>query len=226
MVENLLALPVFGILLTMACYFIAFRLEKLIRSPLTNPMLIANTLIITVLCVTPLRLEQYMKGGGIITMFIVPATTILALRIYRQRALLRANIVPIVCGCLAGSFSSLGTVALLCRLFSIDRAMTISLLPKSVTNAIAMELSVKNNGFGGLTVSAVILTGVFSAAFTPFLIRLCTLKDPIATGVAMGASGHAIGTAAALKLGETQGAMGGIAIGIMGIITSLIFVFI
>jgi putative effector of murein hydrolase len=225
-VENLAALPVFGILLTIACYFIGFRVEKLLRSPLTNHMLIANALIIMVLCVTPLRLEQYMKGGGIITMFIVPATTILALRIYRQRSLLRANIIPIILGCLVGSFSSVGIIALLCRLFSIDQRMTISLLPKSVTNAIALELSVKNNGFGGLTVSAVIVTGVFSAAFTPFLIRLCKLKDPIAVGVAMGASGHAVGTAAALKLGETQGAMGGIAIGIMGIITSLIFIFI
>jgi putative effector of murein hydrolase len=159
-------------------------------------------------------------------MFIVPATTILALRIYRQRSLLRANIIPIIFGCLVGSFGSVGIIALLCRLFSIDKRMTISLLPKSVTNAIALELSIKNNGFGGLTISAVIITGVFSAAFTPFLIRLFKLKDPIAVGVAMGASGHAIGTAAALKLGETQGAMGGIAIGIMGIITSLIFIFI
>ncbi|MDR1596924.1 MAG: LrgB family protein [Treponema sp.] len=223
---NLAALPVFGILLTITCYFIGFRAEKLIRSPLTNSMLIANALIIIVLCVTPLKMEQYMKGGGIITMFIVPATTILALRIYRQRSLLRVNIIPIILGCLVGSFSSLGIITLLCRLFSIDRTMTISLLPKSVTTAIAMELSVKNNGFGGLTVAAVIITGVFSAAFTPSLIRLFKLKDPIAVGVAMGASGHAIGTAAALKLGETQGAMGGIAIGIMGIITSLIFIFI
>jgi putative effector of murein hydrolase len=161
-----------------------------------------------------------------ITMFIVPATTILALRIYRQRSLLRANIIPILLGCLAGSFASIGSIALLCRLFSIDKAVTLSMLPKSVTTAIALELSVKNGGLGGLTVSAVIVTGVFSASFNPFFIRLFKLKDPVAAGVALGASGHAIGTAAALEQGEIQGAMGGIAIGIMGIITSLIFIFI
>jgi putative effector of murein hydrolase len=225
-VGNLLALPVFGIILTMVCHFIGVKTAKLIPSPLTNPLLVANVLIIAVLCLTPLTIEQYMKGGGMITLFVIPATTILALKIYRQRSLLRANIIPILLGCLVGSFSSVGIIALLCRLFSIDTAITLSLLPKSVTTAIALELSVQHGGLGGITASAVIVTGVFSAAFGPFLIRLCKLKDPIAVGVAMGTSGHAIGTAAALELGETQGAMGGIAIGIMGIITSLIFIFI
>ncbi|WP_010253269.1 LrgB family protein [Treponema primitia] len=222
---NLIALPVFGIILTIICYFIGFRVGKLVHSPLTNPMLIANALVILIVCVTPLSLEQYMAGGSMITMFIVPATTILALRIYRQRSLLRANIIPILLGCLAGSFASIGSIALLCRLFSLDTAVTLSMLPKSVTTAIALELSVKNGGLGGLTVSAVIVTGVFSASISPFLIRLFKLKDPVAAGVALGASGHAIGTAAALEQGEIQGAMGGIAIGIMGIITSLIFIF-
>jgi putative effector of murein hydrolase len=88
-----------------------------------------------------------------------------------------------------------------------------------------MELAQKNGGVPGIAVTAVIVTGVLSAAFSPFFIRLFKLKDPIAAGVAMGASGHAIGTAAALEMGETQGAMGGIAIGLMGIMTSLIFLF-
>jgi putative effector of murein hydrolase len=88
-----------------------------------------------------------------------------------------------------------------------------------------MELAQKNGGIPGIAVTAVIVTGVSGAAFSPFFIKLFKLKDPIAAGVAMGASGHAIGTAAALELGETQGAMGGIAISLMGIITSLIFLF-
>jgi putative effector of murein hydrolase len=224
--ENLFALPVFGIILTIICYGIGFRVRGLVNSPLTNPMLIANALIIAVVSLTPLSLEQYMKGGGIISMFVVPATTVLALKIYRQRELLRLNILPILLGCLAGSLSSIGIIALLCRLFSIDEIVTLSMLPKSVTTAIALELTVKHHGLGGLTVSAVIISGISSAALGPFFIRTLKLKDPVASGVALGACGHAIGTAYALELGETQGAMGGIAIGIMGIITSLIFIFI
>jgi putative effector of murein hydrolase len=223
--ENLIALPVFGIILSIGCYFIGFGVRKLVNSPLANPVLISNALVIAIVCLTPLSLEQYMKGGSIITLFIVPATTILALKIYRQRALLRANILPILLGCLAGSLSSIGIIALLCKLFAINGVVAVSMLPKSVTTAIAMELSIKHQGLGGLTVSAVIITGISSAALGPFFIKALNLKDPVAAGVAMGACGHAIGTAAALELGETQGAMGGIAIGIMGIMTSLIFIF-
>jgi putative effector of murein hydrolase len=221
--DYLLSLPACGILISIVCYAIGIRIRKLIPSPLTNPMVIANTLIILLIVFTPLTLEQYMVGGNMITMFIVPVTVILALRIYRQRAFFKANALPILAGCTVGSAASVFSVLFLCRVFAIDQAITVSLLPKSVTTAIALELAQKNGGAPGIAVTAVIVTGVFSAAFSPFFVRLFKLKDPIAAGVAMGASGHAIGTAAALELGETQGAMGGIAVSLMGIITSLIF---
>jgi putative effector of murein hydrolase len=224
-VEYLLSLPLCGILISILCYAIGIRIGKLIRSPFTNPLVIANILIILTIVFTPLTLEQYMTGGKMITMFIVPVTVILALRIYRQRALLRANVVPILAGCIAGSAASVFSVFLFCRLFGIDEAVTVSLLPKSVTTAIALELAQKNGGIQGIAATAVIITGVSSVAFSPLLIKLFKLKDPVATGIAFGASGHAIGTSAALELGETQGAMSGIAISLMGIITSIIFLF-
>jgi putative effector of murein hydrolase len=87
-----------------------------------------------------------------------------------------------------------------------------------------MELSDKYGGIVGLTVPSVILTGMICVAVAPLFTKFFKLKDPVALGVAMGASGHAIGTSAALDLGEVQGAMSGLVIGIMGIITSILFV--
>jgi putative effector of murein hydrolase len=223
-VEQLLSLPICGILITIACYLIGLLARKLIASPLTNPMVIANILIILIIMYTPLTLEQYLAGGNMITMFIGPVTVILALRIYRQRAQLKANIIPILGGCIVGSAASLFSVWGLCKLFKLDRAITMSMLPKSVTTAIAIELAGKNGGLAGLAISAVIVTGVVCAAFAPFFIRIFKLKDPLAAGIAIGSSGHAIGTAAAIELGETQGAMSGLAMSIMGIITSLLFI--
>ena len=223
--DYLLSLPLCGILISIVCYAIGIQAGKLIRSPLTNPMVIANTLIILIIVFTPLTLEQYMAGGNVITLFIVPVTVILALRIYRQRALFMANVVPILAGCIAGSAASLFSALLLCRLFAIDGAVTVSLLPKSVTTAIALELARNNGGIPGIAATAVIITGVVSAAFSPFIVKIFKLKDPVAAGIAFGASGHAVGTAAALELGETEGAMAGIAISLMGIITSVIFLF-
>jgi putative effector of murein hydrolase len=219
----LLSSPLFGILLTIVCYAIGTGINRRTKSPLANPMAIASVLLILVILSTPLTLEQYLAGGNIIILFIGPVTVILALRIWRQREELKANIIPILGGCAAGSAASLLSVWFLCGLFGLDGAITGSLLPKSVTTAIALELSRTRGGLAGLTVSAVVITGIVSSVFAPFLIKIFRLKDPVAAGVAMGASGHAIGTAAAIELGETQGAMSGIAIGIMGIFTSLIY---
>ena len=223
--ETLFSLPVCGILLTIACYMIGLKIGKRFPSPLTSPLVTANALIILIVVFTPLTLEQYLAGGNMITMFIGPVTVILALRIYSQRAQLRENIIPILGGCIAGSFTSLFCVWILCRLFAIDQAVTVSIMPKSVTTAIAIELSLKGGGFTGLTVSSVIVTGITCAAFMPFFVKVFKLKDPVATGVAIGSSGHAIGTAAAIELGEVQGAMSGLSMSIMGIVTSIIYLF-
>lgn len=220
----LLSSPLFGILLTIACYAIGTEISRRVKSPLANPMAIASVLLILVILYTPLTLEQYMAGGNIIILFIGPVTVILSLRIWRQREQLKANIIPILGGCAAGSAASLFSVWALCGLFGLDGAIADSLLPKSVTTAIALELSRNRGGLAGLTVSAVVITGIVSSVFAPFFITIFRLKDPVAAGIAIGASGHAVGTAAAIELGETEGAMSGIAIGIMGIFTSLIYV--
>ncbi|MDR2182249.1 MAG: LrgB family protein [Treponema sp.] len=220
---ELFSLPVFGIILTVFCFYLGVQTRRLLPHPLVNPLFVANIYLILFFVLTPLTLPQYMRGGTIIQLFIVPATTILALKIYRQRRLLFANVIPIAAGCLAGSVVSIGSVLLLCKLFNIEEVLRISLLPKSVTTAIALELSEQNGGLRGLTVTAVIVTGMTSCVLAPFLIKVFRLKDPVAAGIAMGASGHAIATSAALELGETEGAMSGLAMALMGIITSVIF---
>ena len=46
------------------------------------------------------------------------------------------------------------------------------------------------------------------------------ITDPIAKGVGIGTASHAIGTAKALELGETEGAMSGLAIAVAGVLTA------
>ena len=224
--ESVLSMPVFGILVTVVCYLIGLSARKLSPSAVTIPAVIANVLIILVIVYSPLSLEQYLVGGRIISMFIGPVTVILALKIYRQRDQLKANIIPILGGCIAGSASSLFIVWFFSKLFDLDRVITMSILPKSVTSAIAMELSIRSGGLGDLAISMVIVSGIISATFSPFLIKALKLKDPIAAGVAIGSSGHAIGTATAIQLGETQGALSGISMCIMGIVTSVMWIII
>ena len=44
------------------------------------------------------------------------------------------------------------------------------------------------------------------------------MDDPVAVGLSLGGTGHAVGTGTAFRYGSVAGAMGGLAIGVTGIL--------
>ena len=154
-----------------------------------------------------------------------PVTAVLALNIYNQRDILRENFLPVLAGCLAGSLTSVGSVLLLCRLFRVEETLTASLLPKSVTTAIAIGVAESQGGVGGIAAAAVIITGLIGAVLAPLFARVFHVTQPVAEGLAIGACSHALGTARAMEIGQVQGAMSSIAICVCGIMTSVLALF-
>lgn len=220
--SELTASPFFGIALSIAAFSLGVWIQKKTGLVICNPLIIAVVLVIGVLLLFKIPYENYNQGGSIINMFLAPATSCLAVSIYTRIDLLKKNWLPILVGAAAGSVTSMGSVYGLCRLFGLDEAMTWSLLPKSVTTPIAVGISQSHGGMVPVTVVAVILTGIMGSILAPTLIRLFQVKDPVTAGLAIGACSHAVGTSRAIGLGETQGAMSGLAIGICGIMTVLI----
>lgn len=220
--KELCASPFFGIALSILAFWIGVKIQARTKSVLCNPLLIAIVLIVLLLSLFKIPYESYNEGGAVIHMFLAPATACLAVSIYTRIQLLKENWLPILAGCTVGSLASMGSVFLLCRLFGLDSAMTASLLPKSVTTPIAAEVCRAHGGIVPVTVIAVIFTGILGSILAPFLIRLFHAGDPVAAGLSIGACSHAVGTSKALELGETEGAMSGLAIGICGIITVLV----
>lgn len=217
--DELFSSPFFGITLSVAAFWVGVRIQRRTGLVVCNPLLIAIVLIAGVLLIFRIPYEAYNAGGAIIQLFLAPATACLAVSIYGKLALLKQYWLPIVVGCTAGVLASMGSVYALCRLFGLDDAMTASLLPKSVTTPIAVSLSEGRGGMVPITVVAVILTGILGSVLAPGLIKLFRVKDPVAAGLSIGACSHAVGTSRALELGETEGAMSGLAIGICGLIT-------
>ena len=223
--KQLTTSPYFGIILSIFAYKIGILINKKIKSPIANPLLIANILIIGFLQIFHIPLADYNVGGNMITMFLAPATAVLGVSIYSQLEVLKRNYLPMLIGTAVGAGVSLISVFGLCKLFKLDHALTVSLLPKSVTTPIALEVSSQLGGYTAVTVAAVVVTGIFGAILAPVLIKVFRIKDPIATGVAIGTCSHAVGTTKALELGEIEGAMSGIAIGVAGIITVIYALF-
>ncbi len=223
--SELLASPFFGIALSIVAFSIGVWIQKKTGLVICNPLIIAIVLVSGVLLLFQIPYESYNEGGSIINMFLAPATSCLAVSVYTRLELLKKNWLPILAGCVAGSLTSMGSVFLLCRLFGLDEAMTYSLLPKSVTTPIAVGIAESHGGISSITVAAVILTGIMGSILAPFLIRIFRVKDSMTAGLAIGACSHAVGTSKAIEIGETEGAMSGLAIGICGIVTVVFAMF-
>ena len=223
---DLCANPFFGLFLTVGSFYVGDLAAKKVKSPLANPLLIAMIICVAVLKLFHIPYEDYMKGAQYVTFFLVPVTAMLGLSIYRQRKVLKEEFFPIVIGCLGGSLLSMGSTVILCRMLALNSEMLYSLLPKSVTTAIAIDVSSQLGGLKSVTMMAVVICGTVGAILHPIIIRALRLKDPVAIGVAFGTASHAVGTAKALEIGEVEGAVSGVAMGVAGICTVMIALFI
>ncbi|MDR0404005.1 MAG: LrgB family protein [Treponema sp.] len=211
--------PFFGITVSIAGYWICGVLQKKTRLFVFNPLFAAPALIIAVLLIFGIPYEYYDAGGSLIGMFLVPATACLGVSIYSRFDLLKKNWLPILAGCGVGSAVSMVSIWGLCRLFRLDDSLTYSLIPKSVTTPIAMDISSGHGGIVPVTVVAVISTGIIGSLLAPLLVSVFRLKNPLVIGLSIGASSHVGGTSKALEMGEAEGSMSGLAIGLCGIIT-------
>ena len=225
MADALLSSPFFGLTLSAAAWCLGCQVQKKTGFLLCNPLLIAVALIIAVLAVFRIPYASYAAGGDFIKLMLGPVTAVLALNIYNQRRILKENFLPVLVGCLAGSLTSVGSILLLCRVFHVDEALTASLLPKSVTTAIAMGIAESRGGVAGIAAAAVMVAGLAGAVLAPLFARLFHITEPVAEGLAIGACSHALGTTRAMEIGPVQGAMSSMSICICGILTSILALF-
>lgn len=222
MLSSFASNPFFGLALTFACWALGLKIQKKTGLLLLNPVLVAAVLIVVVLTVFGISFKQW---GSLVSLMLGPATAVLALNIYQQREILHKNFLSVVIGCTVGCLVSIGAAILLCRLFGTNQVFSISMLPKSVTTAIALGISESGGGIPGITAAAVVFTGIEGAVIVPWLAKLFRITHPVAEGVAIGACSHAIGTSKALEIGKVQGAMSSISLCVCGILTTGLMLF-
>lgn len=214
--------PVFYLALTLLAFSAGQWVNKKTGSPIANPLLIGCILVGAYLVLVGVPLEEYNEGGGVLTLCLTPATISLALPIYRQFEVLKKHLLPILAGAFIGSLASIGSVYVFGKLFGLDAQLICSLLPKSVTTPIGVALSESMGGLTAVTAIAIVFTGIVGAVFLPTALKLLGIQHPVVTGIAIGTASHAVGTSRALELGEIEGAMSGLAIGIAGLITAVL----
>ena len=214
--------PFFGIVMTIVAYETGVFCSRKFKLAICNPMLIASILLIGFLLLTGVSLETYNIGGDYISIFLAPATAVLAVPLYKQLDNLKKNIIQIVIGIFTGCIVSFALVSLCVFIFEIDVVLHYSLLPKSITIPMGMELSRIIGGIPSITIASIVITGITGGVVAPIVCKVCKIKHPVAQGIAIGTSAHAIGTAKALEMGEVQGAMSSLAIGVCGVFTTIL----
>ena len=212
----------FGIALSLLCYFAGVKLQKKTKLTILNPLAVAAIMIIAILCLLHVDYETYDNGAKYITYFLTPATVCLAVPLYRQVKLLAKHMVAVLCGILAGCIGHALVVVALGVCFMLDRTSIISILPKSVTTAIAMGVCEESGGIVGIVVIGVIIAGNVGAIFAPTLLKWMKITEPGAQGLGIGCCSHALGTSIAVGMGEVQAAMSSLAIVVTGIMTVII----
>ena len=219
---ELLNIPILPVVLTLLTYRAGAALQKKLKSPLCNPILIAVILVLVFLSATGMELEAYQSGTSLLSWLMTPATVCLAISIYEQLLILRKNAGVILVSVAAGAVSSLAMILLLSLLFRFEPELTLSLLPKSVTTAIGVPLTTMIGGVPSITTAAIILTGITASVLGPVLCRLFRLTDEVAKGVAFGTAGHVIGTAKATELSPLTGAVSSLSLIVAGLLTAIV----
>lgn len=221
--RELLSIAILPILLTFGMYQIGLLIQKKLKTAIANPVLISVILVLGFMALTGMENGEYQAGMAKFSWLMTPATVCLAIPMYQHLQTLRRNLPAIVAGIAVGAVSCLLMVALWAFAFRIDTRLALSLLPKSVTTAIGVPLSQMVGGLESVTTAVIILTGILANILGTALCKLFRLTDPIAQGVALGTSGHVIGTSRANEMGELTGAVSSLSLVTAGLLTAVVF---
>lgn len=209
----------FGVFISLFAYLIGMKLKKKFGCPVLNPLLVAIILVIAFLKATGISYTDYNTGASYISYFLTPSTVCLAIPLYKQLELLKKNLTAVAAAITAGVIGSVVSVYVMSMIFRLEHVHYVSLLPKSITTAIGMGVSEEAGGIVTMTIVSIILTGILGNIVADGWFKLVGIKEPIAKGLALGTSAHAIGTAKALELGEVEGAMSSLSIAVAGLMT-------
>lgn len=220
--NNLAESEIFALTLVIGTYIVANILYKKTRISLLHPLITTIFIIIVVLKTLGIEYESFQQGSHLIHFLLGPSVVALGYVLYDQIQYLKGNVVSILTSVFVGAIVGIVSVIIIGKIMGADQALIATLQPKSVTTPIAMGISEKAGGIPSLTAVIVVAVGIFGSIVGPLVMKVLGIHSRIAKGLALGASSHGVGTAAAIQIGAIEGALSGLAIGLMGIMTAIL----
>lgn len=213
---------IFLIALTFGVYYAALRLQARTHLAVLHPILVSVIVLITFLSLTGISYDTYSRPGHLIEFWLKPAIVALGLPLYTQLRAIRRQFLPIFMSQLAGCIVGIVSVVFIAQIMGASREVIISIAPKSVTNAIAIEITNSLGGITSLTASIVVIVGLLGAVAGLKILTLGNISSPVAQGISMGTAAHVIGTNRISQLSERYGAYATVGLILNGILTSIL----
>ena len=213
---------IFILTLVIGTYLSALFLYKKTHISLLHPLITSIFFIICVLKGLDIKYETFHQGSHLIHFMLGPSVVALGFVLYQQIQYLKGNVISIMTSLFVGSIVGIISVIAICKYMGADATLIATLEPKSVTTPIAMGIAEKSGGIPSLTAVIVVAVGIFGSIVGPMVIKTLGIESRIAKGLALGASAHGIGTSVAIQIGAVEGAISGLAIGLMGIMTAIL----
>lgn len=210
------------ILLSVGTFLLMRRIYIRFPSPILMPLLTTTVLMIVILLVCHISYEEYLGGGKWLQSFLTPSVVALAYPLYKQRQVLKAHMIPIISGVVVGLLVALVSGFLFAKAFGLSRALVLSLVPKSLTTPVAIQVSSGIGGIASLTVVFVMIAGFTGMILGPNILKWARVKSPIGRGIAFGSGSHAIGTTKAFEFGELTASMSSVSMTLSALLGSVL----
>ncbi|MDF9829816.1 LrgB family protein [Parabacteroides sp. PF5-6] len=217
---------VFLLCLVLGTFLLGVYLYKRLKFPLLQPLLISVAIIIPFLKITDIEYSTFYEQTKILNFMLGPSVVALGYILYEQIEYIKGNVTSMLIAVFAGSVVGIVTVIGTAKLMGADKMLQMSLAPKSVTTPIAISIAQTTGGIPELAVAFVVICGIFGGLVGPLILRRLGIQSKIAKGLAIGSASHALGTTRALEMGALEGAISGLAIGIMGVMTAILIPFV
>lgn len=220
--QELLGNPIFSLPLTLGVYFLAQWLYNRTRLTLLNPLIITLVVLIAIVELSGTDYTLYRESTKMIDFMLGPSVVALGYMLHEEVHYIKNRIFSILASTVVGSAVGIASAAGIILLMGGDLQLAVTMQPKSVTTPIAMALSEQSGGIPSLTAVVVIIAGVVGSMMAPTVFRVLKIESRIAKGLALGTSSHGMGTVTAIQMGTVEGAISGMAIGLMGAVTALL----
>lgn len=215
-------LQILMILLTIIVYILSLQIVKIKYLSKIPVVIVAVMIVYTILSLTKFDIQTYQQYNNPIFFLLSPAIVALAIPLIKNFNVLKKNYFVILLGVTLSTIFAVLSVIGVAYLFKLNFTIMVSMIPKTVTVPVAIEITKILNGTVELTIILVMFSGLFGAIFGHSILKSVGVKNNLATGTSLGFLSHILGTAVCLEKNSLQAAVSTITLILSCISTAII----